>query len=492
MRGRWHNPSRIVISRLYSPTYIAGAALCFGATLLGLLAGINPAFALAATFAAGFALICFANLTIGVVLYMSIVFLQYGSLAKTLIASALLLVLASMAKVTTSRAAGIRMRTMFTEYRLETGLFAALLTWIALSATWAGSPNEAIVDLSRWAINIAIFFVVVTAAQNRKQLVWLLGGYVVAASFVTVFGPSVRPDFLTPAATSAEQKSLDDLRFIGGIGDPNELAALLLPGLALAIGAVGALRVSGGLRWLAVVAAVLALATLLLTASRGGLIGLFVALVVALVFAGRWRGPAAFGAMVLLVVAFTYFGVYAPEGERQRILAPTQGEGRAQESRLTLWQVATRVIEDNPVNGVGVGNYEEESVKYVLQPGETFRSDAVIDDNQPAHNTYLQVFAELGVVGFAMFSALLAFSLWSTVRAAWNFRDLGDVPMEIMSRTLLAGQAGMLTAIFFFSAQSVNKVWLVLALGPAMLCVSRVEGERVEEREPDATLATSA
>jgi O-antigen ligase len=462
-----------MLARLSLPALLGAGLIAFSSLFVGVLAGINPAFALAATFAGAFALIAFADLAAGLVVYTSIVFLQYGSLAKTLIASALVLILAAIAKTTTARQAGTQLRTLLSEYRSGSWLFAGLLAWIAVSTAWAGDPSLALVDVSRWAINLAVYSVVIVAAQTRRQAVLILGGYIVACSFVTVFGPSIRPGFLTPPTGAAELASEQALRFIGGVGDPNELAAVLLPGIALSAGAIAALRGSPALRCLAGVALAISLLAFLLTSSRGGLIGLIVGLLVAVMFAGRWRPAAVLGVLVLVISALTFFAAYASTGEQSRILAPTAGEGRAQESRLTLWQVGWRMVEANPIKGVGVGNYQPASVDYVLEPGESQRSDAVIDANQPAHNTYLHILAELGVIGFSLFAGVLIFSVACTVRAARVFRDLGDVAMEIMARTLVAGQCGMLAAIFFFSAQSVNKIWLVLALGPALLSVAR-------------------
>lgn len=469
-------------ARLDPLSYLTAAALALASIITGLLAGVNPAFALAAAFGAAFVVLAFANLTLGVVVYMVVVFLQFGSLAKTLLASAALLVLAAAAKTSTARVAGVRIRTMISDFRGASFLFLGLLGWVALSATWAGEPSESYVDFARWALNVAVYFVVVLAAQTRGQVITLLAGYVAVASFVTVVGPSIRPDFLTPELTYSETAALGDSRFIGGLGDPNELATVLLPAIAIAIGAIAAPGRSAALRVAAGLGAAICLFTLFLTVSRGGLVGLLVALVAGILFAGRWRPQALLGTLALVVCAVTFYAAYASPDERDRVLQPTRGESRTEESRLTIWQVGWRVVEAHPIVGVGVGNYEESAVDFVLVPGETFRTDSVVDDTQPAHNTYLHVVAELGIVGGFLFIGVIAFSVGSSVRAAHTFRDLGDRQMEVLARGLTAGQIGMLASIFFFSAQSVNKIWLVLALGPAMLGVARASRQGEEAR----------
>jgi O-antigen ligase len=480
--GPCQNPEGVA-ARLDPKLWLWPVGLAGLAAIVGLIAGISPAAAIGGSLALVFALVAFSDLTLGVVGFMPIMFFQAGSLSKLLIAPTLILVVAAIAKVTTARSTGARVKTLLSEHHVGAALLLLLLCWTALSATWARSSSDAYLDVARYALNIALFFVVFVAMQTRKQAAWILAGYIAAASLITVVGPSLRPGFLAPQYSNASLASPENTRFIGSLGDPNELAAVLLPGLALSVGAVGALRGHPGARLGAAAAGLICLVAILLTASRGGLIGLTLALVAALVFAGRWRATAIFAAVILVVTAFTYFGAYASESTRERIIQPTQGEDKVQESRLTLWQVGWRMVEDHPIAGVGVGNFSNVSIDYVLRPGETFRTDVVIDEHQAAHNTYLHVLAEVGVVGAGLFVGIIVFSLASTVRAAWNFRDLGDTAMEIMSRALLVGQIGMLGAIFFFSAQSVNKVWIVLAFGPAMLAVSRA-GRSVEPARP--------
>jgi O-antigen ligase len=463
----------LVAIRLDTARWMPGAILAAICSLAGVLAGVQPALAIGAAFATAFALIAFADLTAGLVVYTGIIFIEPGLLQKVLIASTIILGLAWLARVTTHReqAAG---EIFFVRHRVAGYLFVLFFAWGLLSATWAQSSTDTFVDLSRYLLNIALFVIAYTAIQTRRQAGWALGGFVFAAAVVALVAPLIRPDFLTPhLAPVPGTVGADTSRFTGSLADPNEFAAVLIPALALSLGAIGALRGSSGLRLAAGAAAGLCLVSFFLTASRGGLVGLAVALVAGVLAAGRWRLQAVMALLVLAMSAFVYFSAFAPESVRQRIDEPTQGESRVKLSRVTLWQVAWQMIQDRPVEGVGLGNFENASPAYIFQPGVGFRIDAVVDQRQPAHNTYLHLFAELGVPGGLLFLAIVCLPMGATAVAARNFRRLGDQRMEIMARALIAGQAGILAAIAFFSAQSVNKLWLVLAFGPALLAVSR-------------------
>ncbi len=63
--------------------------------------------------------------------------------------------------------------------------------------------------------------------------------------------------------------------------------------------------------------------------------------------------------------------------------------------------MAWRSVEANPAEGLGAGNFAVSSKHYLLEPGALARSDEIIDEPKVAHNSYLGVLAELGMVGSA-------------------------------------------------------------------------------------------
>ena len=97
------------------------------------------------------------------------------------------------------------------------------------------------------------------------------------------------------------------------------------------------------------------------------------------------------------------------------------------------------MVEDHPVRGIGAGNFANTSVHYLLQPGAIARDDFIVDTPKVAHNSYLEVLAELGVIGLVLFALVLAFALTCIVKATWLFERLGDRQMELLSRGLHGG-----------------------------------------------------
>ena len=283
-----------------------------------------------------------------------------------------------------------------------------------------------------------------------------------------------RPDAAVAIATGASSSAdaTDPTRAAGTIGDPNQLAAVLVGALPLALALAADRERGAGLRAAAAACAALALLGTLASASRGGLLALAAVLLTAVVVGGRWR-PAALPVVVLVVLStVVYFGAVAPAPLRDRLTHGDDGSGRTD-----LWRVAWRIVQDRPLLGVGAGNFELAGVRYVLRPGELTRADAVVTLPRPVHNTYLQVLAELGLVGGFMLFALIGYVLRCGLQAARAFTARGDRTMELLSRAWVVGLVGVLVADFFLSSQFSKQLWFMLALGPCLRAVARMPAQ---------------
>jgi O-antigen ligase len=430
---------------------------------LGLLAGVDPRLAIAGALAIAFVLLALADLTAGLVVFTLGVFLEYILPAGPALSfpklGGLLLGVSWLALVTTRSSAR---PTFLGVHPWATCLLAAFLAWSTLSATWADDPAPALTDISRYAPNFLLFLIVFTAVRTRRQAAWVIGGLVAGAAVAAIYGLVVPPD---PTA--------DAFRIESAAGNSNVLAAVSITGLVLSLGGALALRGSPVLRCGLVAVAALCLAASLLTGSRSGVIALGAVLVAAILFGGRWRAGAVVAAILVAVAATAFVAFYAPPEVRERITQTSPGEVSSDEGRVTIWQVGWRMVEDEPLRGIGVGNFSGSAIDYVLEPGLLTRTDQIIDTPKVAHNIYLHVLAELGVVGLALFLAILGFCLRCAHRAARRFRALGDERMEIVARALLIAMIGVLVSDFFASEQFSKVLWLLLALGPALEWIAR-------------------
>lgn len=465
-------------ARLQSIPWLAASCLVAVCLAVGVLAGVDPWMGVVAALAIALLVVTFADLTAGLVVLVVVVFAESTPLAGPALSFTkivgLVLVLGWVARLATRPAASERL--IFSAHPVFSYLLAAFIGWAVISASWARSEEDALVAAVGLLLVAILYVIVYTAIGSPRQAAFVIGGYVAGTAGTAAYGLVLRP----------ENEGANAERLVSTVQDPNVLAAILVAGFALAAAGFIASRGSPGIRVAAGAAAALCLAAFLLTGSRGGLVAFSVALVAAVAFGGRWRQRVLAAAAALVLATGAYYTLYAPEEISERVISAVQGEASGteieqQESRLTIWTVGLRMAEDHPVAGVGVGNFQVESARYVLEPGTLFRTERVVDRPPEAHNTYLHVLAELGIVGAALFLIVVGFSITSAAKAARIFAQRDDWRMEILSRGLIVAIAGMLAASFFISFESGKSFWLLLAIGPAMLSIA--QSSRAASRE---------
>lgn len=169
-----------------------------------------------------------------------------------------------------------------------------------------------------------------------------------------------------------------------------------------------------------------ALGAVALSTSRGayvGLIGMF-AVWAALSFRGRRLALAALATVALGAIGYTASehvqrGVDQAASELVRAVQegelPRTEDGRlgSVATRIEMWRVSWLIFRDNPLWGVGRGNYTEAARKYVERGGVSFD---VAEHGHP-HNAYLEMIVSKGIVGLAVFLVLLFYPLahfWRT------------------------------------------------------------------------------
>jgi O-antigen ligase len=450
------------------------AALLAICALVGLVAGVEPKFAIVAAVGLCFALLIFTNFAAGLAVFGFLSFLELLHLGSVVSVGKLgggLVVLAWIATVATRD----KESEFIDVHPGMTMVIGAFLGWVAISATWAESSSEVFTALTRYVPNALLFLIAFTAVRSKRQALMVIAGIVLGALAASAYGILNAPP--------------EEARLNGTALDPNELGSVLVAGVALSAAFAVNMKGRPELRFAAVAAAGFCVFGVFLTVSRGGLIALAASLVAAIVFSGRWRPFVAVSTVLVLAVSFYYFAVLAPQEATERIAGSTQGETALKEGRTTIWKIAERMVKDKPVTGIGAGNFETTSRQYLLRPGALGRSDLIISTPRVVHNTYLGIAAELGLVGLALFAILVLFSVGSTIRAARHFSALGDRGGEALARGMFVGLIGILVADTFISQEYNKQLWLLLGLGPALLAIARSERAK---GSPAAAVAPSA
>jgi O-antigen ligase len=152
--------------------------------------------------------------------------------------------------------------------------------------------------------------------------------------------------------------------------------------------------------------------------------------------------------------------------------------------RTTLWTGGWRAAKDHPVAGVGLNNFRDVAPDYARQPGELEEVHILAEQPRYVHNTYLQLLAENGLVGLLLYLGFVLGCLRAMWVAARRFKASRNTSLEILARAALVATISMLIAAFFLSAAIDARIWILFALGPALLGIA--------SRAPEASAAAAA
>lgn len=207
-------------------------------------------------------------------------------------------------------------------------------------------------------------------------------------------------------------------------------------------------------RWFSAACTLPIVAAILVGASRGGLLALLAAGVVILWQSRNLRRKFLFlGGLFLIVL------LVSPASPVRRFLHPSSGDVTSENDRLALWSAGLHMIEAHPLAGIGLDNFKAEVPAY-LAPGQHI--------DYIAHNTYIEMAAEMGVPGIALFLWILVAtfkSLARTRRSAW---ESNSPILYSVASGLRAGTAGFCVAMFFLSAEFLKLLWFAVFFSVAI------------------------
>lgn len=208
-----------------------------------------------------------------------------------------------------------------------------------------------------------------------------------------------------------------EVRSAGFFFDPNYYAAFLGAAVALALACATFVR-SLRIRLLLIVATALYSAALVLTLSRGGLLTLATAFVAVAFMRSLKTGLMVTATLVFVVVlAFPFFSD-ARFGPGSGIAeAGLSGQLEAS-GRIDVWLDGLDLFASSPVFGIGFGRFADESPTGLL-----------------AHNWYISVLAEGGIVGFVLWFLFIGAILLALRRTSHAARTVG---YSVMATWLVA------------------------------------------------------
>jgi O-antigen ligase len=282
----------------------------------------------------------------------------------------------------------------------------AFVLWIAVSILWADNEGN---TLGATVTFLGLFGLMVVVSL-------LEGRYLVLAWAGLVFGAalSVPAGYILPVPEGSDMAV--NGRFGPGGAGPDSYGCRVA--IAFFVGYFGLLRRH---RVIACLLAPVFLYGVFATASRTALIALAAAPLLAL-FVPRMAARLGWRTLPLYVVGAAALAVFLAlpsvgqsAQERYMSLSQIQSE-ETWNGRWSLWQGGLDVFASRPILGVGEGNFSEAAMEHsVTVQAHSARKDKVAGI---AHNMFLSVASQLGLVGLILFLGILFFAFKAAVPIA--------------------------------------------------------------------------
>ena len=297
--------------------------------------------------------------------------------------------------------------------------------------------------------------VVIDACRERRDIDRLISVMVTAGTLVAAYGVAQAALGVSATELWVDEDNFSDIsiRVWSTLENPNVLAEYLLLVIPLAATGVYTSKSLNGKIASAVAAGVMALC-MLLTWSRGGWLGLAIAVAVFLVLMDRRF-------IVLGLVGVAALLMVLPDSIMTRLMSVGDLSDSSTSYRVYIWMATVNMLKDFWLCGFGTGTAAFQEV----YPRYSFNAVAA----PHSHNLYLQVFCENGIFGIAALFGTLCSSVVALGRTMTAAKDRRTRVQAGAVMAALAGFAAQsLTDYSFYNYRVMLTFWVTVGLAGAL------------------------
>ncbi|MCK5146606.1 O-antigen ligase family protein [bacterium] len=319
----------------------------------------------------------------------------------------------------------------------QTVLYFILGLLILSSTLYAKDQGGSLAKILEFGKYLLLYFLIIHLVKSEKQIRLLFWLIVVSGLCMFTFG--LYYSFVAGEAASG-------MRLISLVQDPNSFAIKLLPAVGFSY-ALFKIEEKNVLKLLALLSLMLLSLCIVVTFSRGGLMGLITILGLISWVEFRNKKGILFGITIFVILVITI----PPELIFLRIqgLSTTKLDSSILQ-RLRLLKGGLHIFLEHPLIGVGAGNFMAYSRQYA---GTLFP--------MVAHNSFLEVAAELGIIGLTVFISLISTTI---KRLRKTFSNHTSYTITQYVRGVLFSLFGFLTHSLFLSEEYNIILFLLIAL----------------------------
>lgn len=117
--------------------------------------------------------------------------------------------------------------------------------------------------------------------------------------------------------------------------------------------------------------------------------------------------------------------------------------------RFMMWQIASDIIYEHPIIGVGIGDERDSYIRTLTQKFPELHSNII--EFTDLHNTYLKIFTSTGIIGISLFIWIF-YTLFKELEPTEELHGIGGVLIVLLLEYMFVGNfpAAYLTILFIF------------------------------------------
>ncbi len=350
---------------------------------------------------------------------------------------------------------------------LPLGLF---ILWSILSLKWTVSIPATSTQIFYFIFYFLIFFIslnVVNGDKEKEILLWILlfSTFLVSAYAVHQYFWGLKEtrayvqmykNEIPLSASGNFMSRLNTNRAFSTFLYPNTLASFLMMIFPFSVFYSIFCKKA---RIISSIVSLLILFAFILTFSKGGAIALVLSWMIFLIVrvkkTHKIMAVIAFVFLIVLTILFAYNNNYIVDK-----IKPFQDSLNA---RVDYWQAGLQMIKEKPLLGFGLGSFGRVYSKYKLPKAE---------ETQAAHNNFLQIWTELGIVGLLIFLSIFVFYFVEMNRRIRKFDNLTSIQKVFVYGGYVSVLSFVLHSLGDFSLYVFNIPSILFMLMGVSCCVN--------------------
>ena len=366
-----------------------------------------------------------------------------------------------------------------------TPLYLPVLSFIAictLSLIWSDTFFTSLKELPHFLAGPLLYFVIVNNIRDEKQINRIISAVLIVGAVLGIYGilqyNNITLPFWVPVSGRAG--------IFGLCGNVGYFAGYIILPLSLAVSLFFASKNRN--RKILLLIGILAMGiTLIVTFTRSSYLAFGISLLFMFLLFLLSRGKSFIKEnkktfiylLIIVIIAVSLFIIPTSLNKpgtaisqiKGRVSAPQLTNAFSSGRRIAIWKFSGMMIKDHPILGSGIGTYKYNTFRYqaeFFKQGDN-RSIYPYGFADKAHNEYVQLWAELGTIGLAIFLWLIIAYFIYGIR--YLKREKSEQKQGIMIG-LMGGVVAFLVDCFFWFplhlSSNLSLFWLFIGLTMVM------------------------